>query len=173
MGSEEGDKHERPVHEVVVSRFRMSRQLVTNADYEPFIRDTGRKAPELWESGRVPTGAETHPVVYVSWTDAQAFCAWLTQAVGRPREEGRAELPTEAQWEFAARGPEGRRYPWGDERPTPERANFYHSRLVGISSVGSYPKGGSPEGVQDLAPPEPRTPDPCGACVRLVDHRAP
>jgi len=121
---------------------------VTNAQYRSFCVDTGKGPPRLWPAGQIPEGKENHPVVGVSWRDAEAFCTWLS---GRLAEEGgTVRLPTEAEWEFAARGPEGRAYPWGDDQPTADHANF--GRTVGDTTpVGSYPKGATPGGGHDLA----------------------
>jgi formylglycine-generating enzyme required for sulfatase activity len=88
-------------------------------------------------------------VTYVSWDDAQAFCRWLTTQIGG--EGGSAHLPTEAQWEFASRGVDGREYPWGDEEPDTERANYQESDTEETTPVGQYSSGASPDGVHDLA----------------------
>ena len=95
--------------------------------------------------GRFPAGKEDHPVVNVSWKDAVAFCRWLSQASGKT-----IRLPTEAEWEKAARGDDGRIYPWGDEPPTKELCNF--SNNVGDTTpVGQYPAGASLCGALDMA----------------------
>ena len=83
-------------------------------------------------------------MVEVSWNDAEAYCMWLTKTVG----EGVMSLPTEAQWEFAARGSEAREYPWGADEPDQDRANFGRK---GTSSVDAYPGGGTRTGIYDLA----------------------
>ena len=81
----------------------------------------------------------------VTWYDADAYCRWLARKTGRP-----VQLPTEAQWEFAARGEEGRKYPWGEPPPSDQHANFLSS--VGHATpVGIYPLGATPEGVEDMA----------------------
>ena len=99
------------------------------------------------DRGRIPAGKEKHPVVFVSWKDAIAFCEWLSKEAGR-----KYRLPTEAEWEKAARGTDGREWPWGNEPPTKdnERCNF--RVIVGDTTpVGHYPKGASPYGIMDMA----------------------
>jgi formylglycine-generating enzyme required for sulfatase activity len=140
MGCDVGYPVERPVHRVFVDAFYLSKYPVTNAQYARFVRETGRRVPYLedrrvqldnWDQERriYPTGREQHPAVLVSWHDAQAYCAW---AGGR--------LPTEAEWEKAARGGlEGKLYPWGDEI-NPSLANYDNRQ--GTTAVGSYPANG-------------------------------
>jgi formylglycine-generating enzyme required for sulfatase activity len=148
MGSDEGEENERPVHQVTLVAFEIARDPVTNAQYAAFVRARGVKPPRDWPDGQVPEGKEQHPVVHVSWTEARAFCAWMTEL--QVAEGTRIALPTEAQWEYAARGSAGRAYPWGGEKPDPERCNF-GGNVGGTTPAGSYPKGATPEGVRDLA----------------------
>ena len=110
----------KPVHRVTLSDFRMSRFPITNEEYQLFVEDTGRTPPEPWPGGTIPEGKENHPVVYVAWTDAEAYCTWLTRRLEKTHG-GIVQLPTEAQWEFAARGEDGRKYPWGKDEPSPGR----------------------------------------------------
>jgi formylglycine-generating enzyme required for sulfatase activity len=136
MGSEEGYPAERPVHRVSVEAFYLGAYLVTNAQYAQFVAATGHRAPYLddprvqrenWsrETGSYPSARARHPVVLVSWRDAQAYCEW---AGGR--------LPTEAEWERAARGGlDRKRYPWGDDID-PSRANYDNQE--GATAVGLY-----------------------------------
>jgi formylglycine-generating enzyme required for sulfatase activity len=150
MGSDRGRQNQRPVHRVTLSPFWISRFPVTNGDYAISVQETGKQPPEHWEDGKVPAGLENHPVVRVAWSDAEAFCTWLTRRLQSARRKGKAALPTEAQWEFAARGEEGREYPWGSEPPDARRANF-DGNAGGTTPVGAYPAGATPEGVHDLA----------------------
>ena len=150
MGSLGGRDDARPVRSVRLSAFRVSRHPVTNAQYAAFVLESGTAAPEHWLDGAIPDGKADHPVTYVSWLDAQAYCAWLTEKVG-PAGEGGAHLPTEAQWEFVARGTSGRDYPWGDEAPTPEHTNFQESGIEDTAPVGAHSQGATPDGVHDLA----------------------
>jgi len=149
MGSDLGGEDTGPVHEVRVTSFRISRYPVTNAQYAEFVRETNMVAPAHWRDGEPPDGKSNHPVTHVTWDEAQAFCAWLSGRVGSG-DEG-AHLPTEAQWEFAARGVDGRQYPWGNRHPTPEHANYQGSALEDTSPVGSHVAGATPERVHELA----------------------
>ncbi|MGE0043613.1 MAG: formylglycine-generating enzyme family protein [Vicinamibacterales bacterium] len=111
MGSDDGQADERPVHEVAVDAFRLAVHPVTNADYARFLADTGHEAPRDWAAMSARGG--DRPAVGVSWHDAQAYCAWRGGVSGLA-----CRLPTEAEWERAARGGvDGERYPWGDEVP--------------------------------------------------------
>lgn len=147
MGSEGGYPNERPVHQVFVKAFALAQHSVTNDQYERFVRETGHRAPYLddpraesdnWnqEKRTYPPGRAHHPVVLVSWRDAQEYCEW---AGGR--------LPTEAEWEKAARGGlRGKLYPWGDDID-PSLANY--DNRDGTTPVGSYPPNGY--GLYDMA----------------------
>lgn len=147
----EADGAESPVRRVTLSPFRLARYPVTNVDYAVFVAETGKEPPEHWEAGRIPEGKGEHPVVQVSWTDAVAFCEWLSRRVsGEGDDEHLVRLPTEAEWEYAARGEPGRRYPWGDEAPSDRRANF-RSEVGDTTPIGSYPEGATPDGIYDLA----------------------
>lgn len=150
MGSENGRDDERPVHEVRLSPFRISRYPVTNAQYTAFVGEANVAPPEDWPDGGIPEEKADHPVAFVSWDDAQAFCRWLTEKVGEG-SEGSAHLPTEAQWEFTARGTERREYPWGADAPTPEHANYQESGIGDTTPVGSHQAGATPDGIHDLA----------------------
>ena len=88
---------------------------------------------------------DNYPIVGVSWNDADAYCKWLSRKTGMT-----FKLPTEAQWEKAARGVDGRKYPWGNSDPTENLVNF-NNNIGKISSVGSFPQGTSPYGALDMA----------------------
>jgi len=137
---------EQPQRRVHVSEFYIGKTPVTNAQYATFVKATEHKVPEHWENDKTPSGKEDHPVVYVTWHDAVAFCEWLTQETGK-----NLRLPTEAEWEKAARGADGRIYPWGNEQPTAELCNF-DDNVGNTTPVGRYsPQGDSPYGCADVA----------------------
>ncbi len=138
-------KHTQPVHEVRVSPFRLAETPVTNRQYAVFLRETGHTEPKYWRDRRF--SADEQPVVGVSWHDARAFCAWLAEASGLA-----VTLPTEAQWEFAARGEESREYPWGDAEPDDSRACYDQGWTKGQpAAVGSRAAGRGPYGTLDQA----------------------
>ena len=136
---------ELPQHRINLPEFRISKVPVTNAQYAVFVQATHNRAPKHWRDGKVPQGKEQHPVVYVKWRDARAFCAWASEATGAT-----VRLPSEAEWEKAARGADGLIWPWGDEPPTKERCNF-DSNIRDTMPVDAYPRGASPYGVLDMA----------------------
>ena len=137
--------NETPQHRVYVDSFEIGKYPVTNDQYAVFVSDTGKEPPNHWKNGIIPKGKLNHPVVYISWYDAIAYCQWLSEKTGEPWR-----LPTEAEWEKAARGVDGRIYPWGNVRPDRTRCNF--NRNVGDTTpVGEFPAGASPYGVLDMA----------------------
>jgi formylglycine-generating enzyme required for sulfatase activity len=153
MGSEAADSapNERPITPVTLTRYYLSRFPITNAQYESFDPSHLRK--------RAPGAGDQHPVVYVSSTDAIKFCQWLSS-----RDRRRYRLPTEAEWEYAARGADGRKYPWGSQEGRGDLANFADRNTVFAwsdreiddgyaesSPVGSFPLGASPFGMEDMA----------------------
>jgi formylglycine-generating enzyme required for sulfatase activity len=143
---EDARDNEQPQHRVHVSEFYIGKYPVTNAQYAAFVEATKREVPEHWKRGRIPSGKKPHPVVNVSWRDAVAFCGWLGQETGQG-----FRLPTEAEWEKAARGTDGRIYPWGDGPPTAELCNF-DGNVDDTTPVGRYsPQGDSPCGCADMA----------------------
>ncbi|HYH86004.1 MAG TPA: bifunctional serine/threonine-protein kinase/formylglycine-generating enzyme family protein [Pyrinomonadaceae bacterium] len=131
-----------PAHSVTVGAFRIDRTEVTNAEYADFVRETGHVPPPHWAGGSFRVGEEKLPVTSVSLDDARAFAAW------RSRRDGTTyRLPTEEEWEFAARGTDsGNRYPWGDKWAD-ARANV---EADSPKPVGSFPQGASPLGALDL-----------------------
>jgi formylglycine-generating enzyme required for sulfatase activity len=138
MGSDAGDEYERPQHKVTVKPFFIDLYEVTCEDYQKFILATNHQAPSNWIGGRYPPGAMRRPVTGVTWDDAVAYAAWIGK-----------RLPTEQEWEFAARGAEGRCYPWGNEWKS-GLANADTSSLGHLADVGAYSSGTSPFGLFDL-----------------------
>jgi formylglycine-generating enzyme required for sulfatase activity len=153
MGSRAPDAppNEKPVLRVTLSRFYLSRFPVTNAQYEEF--------DPLHKRKRAPGAGNNHPVVYVSSLEAMKFCQWLST-----RERKKYRLPTEAEWEYAAKGTDDRKYPWGSSDRRGDLANFADKNTVfawsdnGLddgyaesSPVGTYPRGASPFGIEDMA----------------------
>ncbi|KXK04180.1 MAG: serine/threonine protein kinase [Acidobacteria bacterium OLB17] len=112
MGRNDGQPAERPEHEVTVEAFRMDRTEVTNAEYYQFVEATGHKPlPADWVNGKPLEGKENFPVRFVNIDDVQAFAAWRSK-----RDNVQYRLPTDAEWEYAARnGSDSDLYPWGDD----------------------------------------------------------
>jgi formylglycine-generating enzyme required for sulfatase activity len=142
---------EPPRNQVILKAFEIGRYPVTVQEYKQFLQNDGCTNQRWWTAGGF--GPETEPkgweeqqehpnraVVGVSWFEAAAYCSW---AGGR--------LPTDNEWEFAARGVEGREYPWGSEPPDGTRANYRESPVDSPTPVGLYPAGATPEGIHDLA----------------------
>ncbi len=133
MGGDGEDDH-MPIHKVYVDTFYMEKYEVTNAQYHAFCKETGRKLPELWGMNEFRCGLDfpDHPVVGISWGDAEKYAEWSGK-----------RLPTEAEWEYAARGGlSGEKYPNGDTIDS-TTANYHRSgKSAGTVSVGSYPPNG-------------------------------
>lgn len=125
-----------PEHKVNVPAFYMDKTEVTNAQYKKYCDATGYPPPPHWKNGTYAAGADQIPVYNVNWWEAAAYARWAGK-----------RLPSEAEWEKAARGTDGRRYPWGNEWE-PARAVWGEK---GPLSVGSRPTGASPYGVLDMA----------------------
>ena len=137
---------EQPQHTVTLDEYRIGKYPVTNRQYQAFVQASGRKAPGHWKNNTIPAGKENHPVVYVSWQDASDFCAWAAKISG-----ARVRLPSEAEWEKAERGTDGRVYPWGDQAPDAQRCNF-NNNVKDTTPVGKYsPQGDSPYFCADMA----------------------
>jgi formylglycine-generating enzyme required for sulfatase activity len=137
----EARDNEQPQHTVTLPTFEIARYPVTVAEYAYFVR-AGQLEPRDWQS---QLGKLDHPVVWVSWRHAFAYTSWLTHCT---REAW--QLPTEMEWEKAARGTDGRIYPWGDTFDT-SRCNTKESGIKATVPVGTYPSGVSQYGVQDMA----------------------
>ncbi|MBT3922852.1 MAG: formylglycine-generating enzyme family protein [Nitrospina sp.] len=139
MGSNERWDDEAPEHVSSTQVFYIDLNEITNADYFKFVTTTQRTPPYHWPEGSIPKGKENHPVVYVSWFDANEYCSWAGK-----------RLPTEQEWEKAARGEEGLIYPWGNEWSL-DKSNNPYKHSTGTEPVGSYPEGRSPYGLYDLS----------------------
>ena len=134
-------KLEKPQHIVTLPAFEIARFPVTVAEYAYFVR-TGQHEPGQWQ---VQLGKLDHPVVCVSWYDAVAYATWLAECTGQSWR-----LATEAEWEKAARGTDGRIFPWGDTFDK-ARCNTKESGVKTTTPVGNYSNGASPYGAQDMA----------------------
>ena len=132
-------------HKVNVAAFRIAKYPVTNQQYATFVAATGHEPPQHWRGKTPPRELNNHPVVNVTWYDACAYCEWLSTVRGEV-----VRLPTEAEWEKAARGTDGREYPWGAD-PDPNRANYNDTKIGDTSAVGCFPDGESPYGCHDMA----------------------
>ena len=136
---------EQPQHRLYLPDYYMARTPVTNAQYAAFVRAGGGEPPKHWEEGDIPPGKDDHPAVNVTWHDAVAYCRWLSEITGKS-----CNLPSEAEWEKAARGTDGRIYPWGDEWDS-EKCNSEEGGPGGTTPVGAYPEGASPYDLLDMA----------------------
>ncbi|MCP4538110.1 MAG: formylglycine-generating enzyme family protein, partial [Chloroflexi bacterium] len=175
MGSTDDDElafdWEKPQHlnETITQGYCISRYPLTNAQYAVFVAAGGYRKRHYWTeagweqkeqsgwSGPDDYGdtynLSNHPVVGVSWYEAAAFCRWFTEQLqqnGHLKAGEKITLPTEPQWEKAARGVDGRRYPWGND-PDRNRANYGDTGIGTTSAVGCFPGGASPYGIEDLS----------------------
>lgn len=137
MGQNEGRQSHQPQRRVYLDAYTIDCTEVTNAAFGEFVAETDYRV--IGWSARLAETQSNEPVTGVLWSDAEAYCRWM----GR-------RLPTEAEWEKAARGADGRRYPWG-ERWDSGNANTAESGRGGVVPVGSYPAGASVYGVLDMA----------------------
>lgn len=155
LGSDHGPADERPAHQVNLPAFAIDRFPVTNSQFAEFLNAAGthnakgerlfdfddpdarvHRAGNRWTADR---GYENHPVVEVTWAGARDYCAWRGK-----------RLPTEAEWEKAARGTDSRRFPWGDSPPDRSHAQFA-ARYNETAPVTDFAAGASPYGVRDMA----------------------
>jgi sulfatase modifying factor 1 len=149
-GDRDGGRDEYPRHDVFVNNFYIDKFELTNGRYLEFVKATNHRIPQnpknatrnLWEGDTITESLADRPVVNVDWADAQAYCQWAGK-----------RLPTEAEWEKAAKGTTDRRFPWGNVEPTNKHLNF-NQQWIGektLMPVGSYELGKSPFGVYDMA----------------------
>ena len=138
MGNDDGDEYERPQHAVIVSSFYIDIHEVTNEEYAQFVKATGYPAPRFWRNNTPAPEIAKLPVTGVDWYAANAYARWQKK-----------RLPTEEEWELAARTHNSWRYPWGNDWRE-NAANAAASSANGLVAVGSYPAGNNPEGVTDL-----------------------
>ena len=153
--------YEQPQHTLYLPDYYLAKTPVTNAQYTAFVEATIAKSvtnaqytdfaevdfhlPRYWEGTKPPGGKEDHPVVGVSWDDAMAYCHWLSVATGQSYR-----LPSEAEWEKAARGTDGRIFPWGNQWD-PKRCNSKEGGIDDTTPVGACPQGASPYSLLDMA----------------------
>lgn len=173
MGATDLNDTTKPIHIVRISQdFYIGIGPVTNNDYRHFINAGGYKKEDYWSNEGWAWREENdisepfdfdnsefngweQPVVGVSFYEAEAYCNWLTEMLMQEQpdfwQEGMlVRLPSEAQWEYAARGEKSRRYPWGPDEPTDDHGNF-EKKIGKTTKVGTYPKGATPEGLLDMA----------------------
>jgi formylglycine-generating enzyme required for sulfatase activity len=150
QGDRDGGRDEYPRHRVFVGIFYIDKFEVTNGRYLEFVKATNHRVPQnpgnptrnLWQGKAVSESLAERPVINVDWHDAEAYCRWAGK-----------RLPTEAEWEKAAKGTSDRRFPWGNVEPTAKHLN-YNQQWAGektLMPVGSYEAGKSPYGVYDMA----------------------
>lgn len=126
-------------HKVYLDDYYIDKYEVTNIQYERFIKSTGYRKPIYWVTGKYPRGKAYHPVIYVDWFDAKAYCGWTGK-----------RLPTESECEKAARGTDGRDFPWGNEF-SEERGNVPDLGIGSLMPVGSFEGEKSPYGLYDMS----------------------
>jgi len=135
MGRDNGDDAERPPHQATVNPFYIDADEVTNENYEKFVKATSHRAPAAWKNSSFASGAGRRPVTGVTWDDANDYARWAGK-----------RLPSEEEWEFAARGADGRLYPWGNDWQASANANGVEQS---VADVGAY-RGASPFGTSDM-----------------------
>ena len=134
----EGNDDEHPQFRASLPEYYMGAYEVTNAQWKRFADETGYGVP--WPNGRIPRDRDDHPAAAISWEDAAAYCEWAG-----------LRLPSELEWEKAARGTDGREYPWGDVWDPTFCRNDAGGDADGTAPVGAYPDGRSPYGLFDMA----------------------
>ncbi len=142
MGSPTGDPDERPPHQIFLDSYLIDKYEVSVEQYAVFLQESGNHPPSDWKAMN-QLSHKKRPVSNVDWADATAYCKWAGK-----------RLPTEAEWEKAARGTDGRLYPWGNEPPTSRHANYGQagsSNHGALAPVGSFEAGKSPYGLYDMA----------------------
>lgn len=163
-GTRESYREESPQFSLTLPAFAIAQTPVTHELYAAFVADTATPPPGIWRGPDLPAGLVNHPVVDIDWQQAQAFCNWLTAqhlplsikgGKGGASEQiklvaPRFRLPTEAEWEQAARGTDGRTFPWGDTFDA-VHTNTREAQQNGTTPVGDYPTGASPYGLLDMA----------------------
>ena len=141
MGSDKGDDDEEPIHRLFLDSFYMDKFEVTNGRFAKFVEAIQSEPPWGFADQETPVVHADQPVRWVNWMDAWGYCLWAGK-----------RLPTEAEWEKAARGTDGRLYPWGNEPPTPMHAVFgLKEGAETVSPIGNRTQGRSPYGAYDLA----------------------
>ena len=144
MGNDNRLPDEGPERKVSLKSYWIDKYEVTNLQYKQFIDATNRKSPDHFRGRTFPKGKADHPVVYVTWHDANAYCGWAGK-----------RLPSDAEWEKAARGTDGRWFPWGgdfDINKVNSPVRWQNLELeADTTPVGSFPDGASPYGVLDLS----------------------
>ena len=132
------NEHDRPLHKVRLNSFYIDKYPVTTIQFAKFLADTGHRPPLDWKEGKIPEKKLLHPVTMVTWYDAQDYCEWAGK-----------RLPTEAEWEKAARGYDNRRWPWGNNMDSSKLNTYYY--VGSTTDVTTYESGASSFGVNDLA----------------------
>ncbi len=142
MGSEKGDEDEAPAHRVSLNAYYIDKFEVTNGRFAKYVEAIQSEPPWGFTDKETPVIHAERPVRWVNWMDAMGYCLWLGK-----------RLPTEAEWEKAARGTDERTYPWGNDPPTSVHAVYglKEGGAESVSVIGNHHMGQSPYGVQDLA----------------------
>lgn len=139
MGSSAGENDEYPERKLSLEAFYIDKFEVTNEAYKQFVTKTKHREPKNWAVYGYKDEEKDYPVVFVDYSDASGYCKWANK-----------RLPTEEEWEKAARGTDGRIYPWGNEFDS-NKANTSLSGIIGAAKVGAYENGKSPYGIYDMA----------------------